>query len=175
MSRRWWRLIPAAAALGVDAASKAWARSTLSHAGTVWLWRPWLSLRLVYNAGATLGVGADHSRLITLLSALAVGALVVLVLRCDRGSAGLVLMLGGAAGNLSSRLSQGAVTDFIHVRFWPGIFNLADVFLRVGAVLLAWSIFQGELGMGGHEALRRDRPVPGQGMVAEAERSGDGR
>ncbi len=175
MSRRWWRLIPAAAALGVDAASKAWARSTLSHAGTVWLWRPWLSLRLVYNAGATLGVGADHSRLITLLSALAVGALVVLVLRCERGSAGLVLMLGGAAGNLSSRLSQGVVTDFIHVWFWPGIFNLADAFLRVGAVLLAWSVLQGELGRGGHEALRQDRPVPSQGMVAGAERSGDGR
>ena len=84
-------------------------------------------------------------------------------------------MLGGAAGNLSSRLSQGVVTDFIHVWFWPGIFNLADAFLRVGAVLLAWSVLQGELGRGGHEALRQDRPVPSQGMVAGAERSGDGR
>ena len=54
-------------------------------------------------------------------------------------------------------------------------FNLADAFLRVGAVLLAWSVLQGESGRGGHEALRQDRPVPSQGMVAGAERSGDGR
>lgn len=135
MQRRWWRLILAAVLVGADEASKAWASHALSGRGTVWLWRPWLSLQLLYNPGATLGMGADHARAITVFSALAVAAFVVLVWRVERGGTGLTLLLGGAAGNLASRLAHGAVTDFVHLWFWPGIFNLADVFLRLGALL----------------------------------------
>lgn len=143
MRRRWWRLLAAAAVLAADAASKAWARSALRGHGTVWVWRPWLSLRLLYNAGATLGVGADHPRVITAVSAVAVAALIVVVPRAERGSAGLTLMLGGAAGNLASRWAAGAVTDFVHVWFWPGIFNLADVSLRLGALLAFVALLRG--------------------------------
>ena len=153
MAHRWWRLIPAAAAVGADAASKAWARAALGHAGVVWPWRPWLSLQLLYNSGATLGVGAAHEPWITAFSAVAVAVLVVLAVRSERGGIGLALMLGGAAGNLVSRLSQGAVTDFIRVWFWPGIFNLADVFLRVGALVLLVSLFRAE-----HRRGRRPSP-----------------
>jgi len=142
------------AALGADAASKAWASRALSAGGTVWLWRPWLSLRLLYNTGAMLGVGADHARAITLFAALAVIALIVLVLRVERGIGGLTLLLGGAAGNLVSRLTHGAVTDFVHLWFWPGIFNFADVFLRLGAVLAAASLLLGGSGAGAPGAPR---------------------
>lgn len=41
-------------------------------------------------------------------------------------------------------------------------------------MILAWSMPQGELGMGGRDALRQDLPAPAQGMVAGAERSGAG-
>lgn len=174
MAYRWWRLVPAAAALGADAASKAWARAALSHAGVVWIWRPWLSLQLLYNAGATLGLGADHSRWITAVSVLAVAALVVLVVRSEHGGAGLVLMLGGAAGNLDSRLSQGAVTDFIHVWFWPGIFNLADVFLRVGALVFLASMLRAERGRGRPTSPGPDGAEAGRGVVLGDARSGDG-
>ena len=144
MGRRWWRLLAAAAVLAADAVSKAWARSALRGQGTVWVWRPWLSLRLLYNAGATLGVGADHPRAITALSAVAVVALIVVVLRAERGAVGLTLMLGGAAGNLASRLAAGVVTDFVHVWFWPGIFNLADLSLRLGALLTVLALLRGD-------------------------------
>ena len=52
-------------------------------------------------------------------------------------SAGAALLLGGAAGNLLDRLLHGAVSDFIVFEFmvFP-VFNLADVFLTIGAVLL---------------------------------------
>jgi|GEM_PF-4643255 len=114
MRWRWKRLIPAAAAFGLDATTKTWASHALRDRGIVWLWRPWLSLRLLFNTGAMLGAGADHARAITVFSVVAVVALVVLVLRTEQGAAGLTLMLGGAAGNLASRLSRGAVTDFVH-------------------------------------------------------------
>ncbi len=127
----------AAAAVVADLATKAWARRALSGRGVLWLWRPWFSLRLLYNTGATLGVGAAHERVITVASGVLVLVLAAMVWRVRRGGVGLALMLAGGVGNLASRLLQGRVTDFAHVWFWPGIFNLADVFLRGGALLFA--------------------------------------
>lgn len=48
---------------------------------------------------------------------------------------GLVLLSGGALGNLIDRLNHGCVTDFIDFNFFP-VFNLADIFIFVGAVLI---------------------------------------
>jgi signal peptidase II len=47
----------------------------------------------------------------------------------------LGLQLGGAVGNLADRLRLGHVTDFID--FGPWIFNLADVAIILGALILA--------------------------------------
>ena len=48
-------------------------------------------------------------------------------------------IIGGALGNLVDRISLNYVRDFIYLDFWPTfpIFNLADSFLCVGAVMLA--------------------------------------
>jgi signal peptidase II len=52
---------------------------------------------------------------------------------------GLMLVLGGAAGNLYDRLSFGYVIDFIDVFYnsyhWP-TFNMADSSISVGIGLL---------------------------------------
>jgi signal peptidase II len=47
------------------------------------------------------------------------------------------LVLGGAVGNLGDRLMDGGVTDFIFVHFFPYIFNVADIAISIGGVLLA--------------------------------------
>jgi signal peptidase II len=51
----------------------------------------------------------------------------------------LMLVLGGALGNLLDRLIHGYVIDFIDVYYgawhWPA-FNVADSAITVGAVLL---------------------------------------
>lgn len=48
-------------------------------------------------------------------------------------------IIGGAIGNLIDRVWLNYVRDFIFLDFWPTfpIFNLADSFLCVGAVMLA--------------------------------------
>ena len=48
-------------------------------------------------------------------------------------------IIGGAIGNLYDRLALGYVRDFIFLDFWPSfpVFNFADSFLCVGAVMLA--------------------------------------
>ena len=56
-----------------------------------------------------------------------------------RSLAGLALLIGGAAGNLTDRIVHGAVTDFFQV--WLGsyqypAFNVADSAITVGAILV---------------------------------------
>ena len=48
------------------------------------------------------------------------------------------LLAGGALGNLIDRVRAGEVTDYIDVLSWPP-FNLADVAITLGVVVLALS------------------------------------
>jgi signal peptidase II len=47
------------------------------------------------------------------------------------------IVLAGALGNLGDRLLNGFVTDFVLVRYFPFVFNLADAAITVGGVILA--------------------------------------
>jgi len=66
------------------------------------------------------------------------------------------LVLAGAVGNLGDRLLNGAVTDFILIRFFPFVFNVADVAITIGGILLAI-----RLGFSGEE-----RPEPAESTPA---------
>jgi signal peptidase II len=61
-------------------------------------------------------------------------------------AAGLALLLGGAAGNLTDRIVQGAVTDFFEVWFgtyrYPA-FNVADSAIFIGAALIILEVLFG--------------------------------
>jgi signal peptidase II len=60
-----------------------------------------------------------------------------------------VLVIAGAVGNLGDRLMNGGVTDFILVRWFPFVFNVADVAITVGAVLLAARMLLADAPSGG--------------------------
>ena len=102
-----------------------------------------VSLRLVHNTGAGLGIGSGHPLLVTLTAAaIFIVAVAFLVRTSSRAVAvSLGAVVGGAAGNLADRLfrapglGRGAVVDWIHVSFYPPTFNLADVAIRLGALI----------------------------------------
>ena len=53
-----------------------------------------------------------------------------------------VLLIGGTLGNFIDRIVFNSVTDFIHIHFFPAIFNVADIALTVGAIMLiVWFVF----------------------------------
>lgn len=52
----------------------------------------------------------------------------------------LGLLLGGALGNLCDRVCLGYVIDYFDLRFFPAIFNLADLFIDVGVIYLFYRI-----------------------------------
>jgi signal peptidase II len=112
----------------------------------------WVQLTLAYNPGASFGIGVGpYSR--TVFIALAAFALVILgqlyraTAPSDRTRAiALALVSAGALGNLLDRIrSARGVVDFIDLgvgtaRFYT--FNVADVAITGGAVLLAWILWQ---------------------------------
>ena len=114
---------------------------------------PFLALRIAYNYGAAfsfLGDASGWQRWFFIVLALVV--IVILVAWLRRLPAGdtrtrlaLVLILGGAAGNVIDRLVYGYVIDFIDVFYgswhWP-TFNIADSAISVGAVLLLLDAFR---------------------------------
>ena len=111
-----------------------------------------MRLTLVYNPGAAFGLHlGSHSRFI--FTALTVMALMILG-RLYRATArgdmprvlALALVCAGAVGNLRDRLrSELGVVDFLDVGWgdarWP-TFNVADMAVTVGAVLLAWVLWR---------------------------------
>ncbi len=111
-----------------------------------------LRFNLVYNPGAAFGLNlGPQSRLI--FAGLTLVALVILgrLYRATRAghvarTGALALVCAGALGNLYDRLrSFFGVVDFIDVGLgnarWP-TFNVADMAVSIGAVLLAWVLWQ---------------------------------
>jgi signal peptidase II len=52
----------------------------------------------------------------------------------------LILVTAGAIGNYLDRVVRGYVVDFVHIHHWP-VFNVADVYITAGYVLLAFGFF----------------------------------
>ena len=52
-----------------------------------------------------------------------------------------LLLLSGGISNLIDRFAFGCVTDFIDLHLWP-IFNLADIFIFLGAIILLAKLFK---------------------------------
>lgn len=107
----------------------------------------WLSLRVGGNRGAAMGLAGDlpplaHSLLFAAVAVVAVAVVWFLYQRTHGHRAlqwGLALILGGSLGNLLDRLRHGYVVDFLQITAGQGplpTFNLADVAIGVGALLL---------------------------------------
>ncbi|MFF1385657.1 signal peptidase II [Arthrobacter sp. NPDC058288] len=99
------------------------------------------TLRLAYNTGVAFSLGASLSPwIVAAATAALVAVLAVFLLRKAPHLAriprsGAALLLGGALGNLVDRLDGAGVVDYLHTGWFP-TFNLADVFVVGGAVLL---------------------------------------
>ncbi len=108
---------------------------------------PFLNLYLVFNSGAAFGFlsgAGDWARLLFVGIAILVSFVIIMMVKRLGANdvqvlTGLMLILGGAIGNLIDRVRQGYVVDFIDFHYqdwhWPA-FNIADSAITIGAVLL---------------------------------------
>jgi signal peptidase II len=136
----------------LDWVSKRWALAALSGGRRIDLWGGLLPLTLAFNKGAAFGIRlGDDSRWffvpVTIVALVLLGLLLVQSRRDDLlRLVALSLVVSGAVGNLYDRLrwSRGVV-DFIGpvdlgVADFP-IFNVADIAITCGAILLALSFW----------------------------------
>lgn len=138
----------------LDYVTKAWAMSALTMGQPVPVLGEFFRFTYTHNPGAAFGINiGPHSRYFFLVLSLA--ALVVLGLIYRTTPAGerlrlfaVALVAGGAVGNILDRLRfEAGVVDFLDVGLgrhrWP-IFNVADMGVSIGAVLLLISFYLAE-------------------------------
>ena len=111
-------------------------------------------LRIVHaqNSGAAFGLLPERTTLLSVLSVVAVVAILYYYRQIASTSpliaATLGMQLGGAFGNLVDRIGQGYVVDFVDVglpgvwRFWA--FNVADSSIVLGIVFVTILLWQEE-------------------------------
>lgn len=133
---------------GCDQLSKRIVRHHVDENEKIDLVKGHLTLTKVENTGAFLSMGNELPRqvktvLLAVLPLIALSVAVLYLILNDRitylRAAGICFLVGGGLGNILDRLFYGSVTDFLHLKygnFQTGIFNLADVSIVIGLVLI---------------------------------------
>ena len=143
--RKWLGL--SVAVVVVDQLTKALVARTFSLHESVEI-TSFFNMVLVYNRGAAFSLLSDADgwqRGLFIAIAIAASVWIAWLLRRHAADTlfclALSLVLGGALGNLIDRLHIGAVLDFLDFHafgyHWPA-FNVADIAISCGAVLLVW-------------------------------------
>lgn len=133
----------------------------------------YVRLTFIQNTGAAFGIHAGlYDRFVFLVfPLLALAGLVALFWATPARDrirlTAIALVSAGAIGNLVDRLrSARGVVDFIDVGIgglrWP-IFNVADIAVTTGAILLALSLWSEERGAGSHRTRQRQAGASGSG------------
>ena len=129
----------------LDITSKTWARSHLARhplrlGGPVWL-------RLQFNSGFSFSLNRTGPLVTTVLTVVVAVVVLVVALRARVGApaVGFGLLIGGGGANVVDRLlaQPHRVTDFVAVGRFP-VFNLADVAVTFGFIVLVVATFRGE-------------------------------
>jgi signal peptidase II len=122
-----------------DLLSKRWAVAFLGEQGRRQI-HPWLTVRETYNEGIAFGMFQGIGPLVGWLTIAVVIGLLFYLTRIPQDQrlirSGLALIIGGALGNLVDRITVGRVLDFLETPLRPGIFNVADMLINLGLVLI---------------------------------------
>ena len=144
-----------AAILGADIATKRWALDALNHYDTVHVFGGMVPFTLAFNKGIAFGIDIpDVARWIVIGASVFVVFVLVGMLRKAENDdypriGAIAFVCAGALGNLIDRVRwDRGVVDFIgplELGFmqWP-IFNIADMAITSGAVVLALSLWREE-------------------------------
>tara|TARA_Y100001935_G_C17143538_1_gene426814 strand:- start:74 stop:562 length:489 start_codon:yes stop_codon:yes gene_type:complete len=105
-----------------------------------------LNLKLIWNEGIAFGLLSFEDQfsynLITLIIIFVILILFIMLNRAERlNRFAIIMVLGGALGNLFDRIFYSAVPDFVEIyykSFHWFIFNVADIFITFGVFCLIY-------------------------------------
>jgi len=105
-------------------------------------------LTYVENKGAAFGMLQNKTLFFIVITVIVGAVLIYSMIKLPGNSVynyTLAMILGGAIGNLIDRVRLGYVVDFINFKFFPAVFNVADSFIVIGAIILGYlMIFKGK-------------------------------
>lgn len=142
--KMWIAALVAAAFIAIDQITKYLALIRLKPVGSITFIDGFMDFTFVENRGVAFGMFSGQKWFILLLTGAIVAVLVYYYWKLPktreygwvRGA--MVLVLAGALGNMIDRIFRGYVVDFFEFTFfdWP-VFNVADIYVVVGVILLA--------------------------------------
>ncbi|MEG1312418.1 MAG: signal peptidase II [Romboutsia sp.] len=126
--------------IGIDQLSKVWALNSLKEIGSMPIIESVFHLTYVENRGAAFGM-FQNNQIIFVVVALVASIFGLYYLHTKKvnivGKTGIILIISGAIGNLIDRIRLGFVVDYFDFRFiWEYVFNIADIFVVIGTILL---------------------------------------
>mgnify|MGYP006282295939 CR=1 FL=1 len=186
LNKPWLLAAVAGTVLVLDRLTKRWIVDNLTLHEIIPVWGDFFRLTYTHNYGAAFGIDVgQYSRVFFLtLAVLALGVLMYLYVYTPLSRRlrlwALALVAGGAVGNIIDRVRfEAGVVDFLDVGVgsfrWP-VFNVADMAVSVGAVLLMITFYREETRSeearqsSAAEDTRTARGAPGTGGEAPDER-----
>lgn len=122
-----------------DRLSKWWAAAYLSEHGPTQI-NAYFSIQETYNKGIAFGMFQGAGPIVGWLTIAVVVGLFIYLVRVPKEEKlmkiGLALIIGGALGNMIDRITVGQVLDFIETPLRSSIFNVADMAINVGMVIV---------------------------------------
>ncbi len=133
----------------LDQIVKYWVQHNLAEHNSFVFIPGFISILHQHNTGMAFSLFAENPALMRILASVLVVVLsfVAYRLRNQRALVGVAFafILGGAYSNLIDRYMLGYVVDYINLLFVDfAVFNLADVALNIGALLLVLDLFSKE-------------------------------
>ena len=134
----------------IDQISKCFISAYLKLNESITIIKDFFYIRYINNTGASWGILSNSKTLLIILSIIAI----IIIIRYMNtfkktiiNMIGFGFLLGGIMGNLCDRMIFGYVKDFLdfiifHYDF--PVFNIADIFIVIGVLLLIISIIKGE-------------------------------
>ena len=109
------------------------------------VWDGIFSITYIHNTGAAFSMLAGKTQVLALFQVIIIGVILGYYILKGRKThpllrISLAMIVAGGSGNLIDRLTLGYVVDFLDFHFWP-IFNVADIGVSAGCVLLAGYVF----------------------------------
>ena len=133
-------LVLIAAAVLADQLIKLLVVNQLKPVGSIEVIPGLLDFTYVQNYGAAFGILQNQKWFFIVATSLVSLVLIVLLFIYKNHNllsyTASILIVGGGIGNLIDRIHLGFVVDYIHLSFFPPVFNFADCCVTVGTFLL---------------------------------------